>query len=1258
MTPDELRALLSQRENLKLDFKREYHLSQTRPPGVSEKDWSKLTTGQRHELIKDILALTNGNFGTAEDPGYLIIGAEDDKYLQPDGTRPLFDVSHLQLTSTGLLQMVNEACYPPLPDILCERIEIDGKTLIAITIPPSPHVHETTKPLTCVGGAIDSLTGQLSLSKDKPFTPRTAFIRRVDGVYPASEAERRALAADKSPDTFVIEAEPLDLDEFKVPDAERERVRDTFSPPRGYDTAEEILERSGRLWVVGPSGLWKRHLALSLALKYREFGEIYRVPRSVDWGRLASTGVTDSIILFPDPLGLSHYEGDKVDGEFRPWDKLSANGNILIATSSDEVFAEARRETRLSEFVPKDQIFYLSPDSFDYQVKEDLFKRLVNYAGERGLINGGQKEWALSLVERGGRDQGTGADAMTLSRAQMRRLLGEVWLPVDVERFVTDSLPDAGSKDEVFDLLRRDADVEKRVHGWFCSLDDSTRCFVLTLTIFSGFPDSEIWSRHQKIVGRLRRFDPSLAVPPLGILRQRAQPYVTREGLLEFVNPRVFQMVVKEVAKSYREYFTDEDVMELLEEWSIPELPTTLSKEERDELIRETEEVRSAVARMTGEVGKFGLADVTDLLEAWARHRLGRIGKTAGVALKEVAKDPASAHHALALLSGWSSEKSEPESHNLRWASASALGRIISLKSRFGTSEQALAILQRLAGDQSDYVVSAVPQAFRMMGSALPIDSLGAVLTRLAKRDRFTQLEVVRVLDVASAPRAESVGKLLDTWIAIRNVNVRKTAILTLLTARRLPRDERYPRLVKALAAFHGLVFETLREVIEEAEDEPRGTAQSVLAGLTGYSPEARAQLVTALAEAYEKNPSVLQRTFDSLLAGANTRLRDILFEALEKASYLAVKTLLEEPSEQRNPVLAHLLKSRPYQFERVILEALETGTYRKIDWFLTGVLVAPATGGNSDSARGFSGVDKEIQRLRESLREIETGEVDEILQKIGAARGEAAKAGIKDFADLDKQLEEISRLSASSSCVDLWKAIGLARSLYAAILPKWEDQLAKHLEAKSTALKSLKTQRAGRALEQHVKEKTATAALVIGVASLLVTMALGYVLFAVLIQPTGMIAFPRGVNINDVNYPSGSQLEVVDESESVICLKIQSEKTCLDRTSTLQLGYVTGTYTTKALLLTTIIILVSGSLVSWFAIREYRDRIERGLANDLDIKIKQAEKDVKLLTGAKNYFTSLQTRLQTEETVPTLIRPWRPILPSLPLAPTRASSQ
>lgn len=161
MTPDELRDLLSQSEGLKLDFKREYHLEKTPPPGIDGQLWTKFVAGQRHEFIKDILALANGNVGTADQPGYLVIGAGDDKLIRPPEGRPLFDRRSLHMSSADLLQLINAACYPPLPDIQCESIELDDKVLVVITIPPTPYVHETNQQLRPIVGTIDDLTGSL-----------------------------------------------------------------------------------------------------------------------------------------------------------------------------------------------------------------------------------------------------------------------------------------------------------------------------------------------------------------------------------------------------------------------------------------------------------------------------------------------------------------------------------------------------------------------------------------------------------------------------------------------------------------------------------------------------------------------------------------------------------------------------------------------------------------------------------------------------------------------------------------------------------------------------------------------------------------------------------------------------------------------------------------------------------------------------------------------------------------------------------------
>src|SRR5262245_17171088 len=125
MTPEDLRSILSQSEGLKLDFKQEYTLSKTSPSNINKQDWARFVNEQRDESIKEIVAVTNGNVGTAGQPGRLIIGA--DNQLSPDGTRQIYDMSNLHLTAQQILASVNNACNPPIPDLRCEQVLLDGK---------------------------------------------------------------------------------------------------------------------------------------------------------------------------------------------------------------------------------------------------------------------------------------------------------------------------------------------------------------------------------------------------------------------------------------------------------------------------------------------------------------------------------------------------------------------------------------------------------------------------------------------------------------------------------------------------------------------------------------------------------------------------------------------------------------------------------------------------------------------------------------------------------------------------------------------------------------------------------------------------------------------------------------------------------------------------------------------------------------------------------------------------------------------------
>lgn len=169
----ELAQILSQEEGLKLDFKREYALQHTE---------REVRVAKWNEFVKDVLALTNGNVGTADQPGYLVIGAGDT--LRSDGTRQLFDVraQGLRLNRQQILEKVNACCHPPIPDLFYYKVEILGNQLVVIEIPPSPFVHETTRRLEVF---------------DTVYSEATVFVRRTEGIYPATQAEREALTIEK-----------------------------------------------------------------------------------------------------------------------------------------------------------------------------------------------------------------------------------------------------------------------------------------------------------------------------------------------------------------------------------------------------------------------------------------------------------------------------------------------------------------------------------------------------------------------------------------------------------------------------------------------------------------------------------------------------------------------------------------------------------------------------------------------------------------------------------------------------------------------------------------------------------------------------------------------------------------------------------------------------------------------------------------------------------------------------------------------------
>lgn len=169
-----LKQLLGQEESAKLDFKIKLHDIYNSDAKVREAHWS--------ELLKDIIALCNGNVGTATQSAYLVIGAADE--LNQSSVRDLLDVGAIELTRKQLLDRVNSACSPHIPDILCEVVEVNSVRLFVVTIPPTPYVHRTTKTLK---------------TPKNSFPPNSFLFRRKDGesTYNAAPEEQDALQREK-----------------------------------------------------------------------------------------------------------------------------------------------------------------------------------------------------------------------------------------------------------------------------------------------------------------------------------------------------------------------------------------------------------------------------------------------------------------------------------------------------------------------------------------------------------------------------------------------------------------------------------------------------------------------------------------------------------------------------------------------------------------------------------------------------------------------------------------------------------------------------------------------------------------------------------------------------------------------------------------------------------------------------------------------------------------------------------------------------
>jgi predicted HTH transcriptional regulator len=172
MNTKEITDLLKSEESATLEFKREVYRVDDENPETKKR--------QRDELVKDILALANGNAMVAGDTAYLVIGADNE--LGANNIRRLYDVGEHALTGGRILDLVNSACEPSIEDIICEQVEIEGKRILVVTVLPTPYLHETTRRIEPQSGV---------------FSKHTVFVRHDQSVEIASNKERETITQVK-----------------------------------------------------------------------------------------------------------------------------------------------------------------------------------------------------------------------------------------------------------------------------------------------------------------------------------------------------------------------------------------------------------------------------------------------------------------------------------------------------------------------------------------------------------------------------------------------------------------------------------------------------------------------------------------------------------------------------------------------------------------------------------------------------------------------------------------------------------------------------------------------------------------------------------------------------------------------------------------------------------------------------------------------------------------------------------------------------
>ena len=696
---------------------------------------------------------------------------------------------------------------------------------------------------------------------------------------------------------------PIGMEGFVISEFRRNLTRAATVPSNQLRQAVEALHKDKLFWIRGDDSV-RNHFAHCLAVaecvgetvgaqEQKRAPNIYEIPATRNWSRVDATLVRDSIIIFRDvlPSVVSNRESTGVELDSL---KNLVGRNLVIITAADDAYTKIEQEMRDRGIPPGTQIV-VNHDFYDEQTKLTIFERLLDFSSKFGDITPAQLKWASRLA----------ADPEELKT--LRPILKK-WSPADIERFVMQHLRRAKRQGDVLKLLQRNAQLDDEIHGWFMALDDSTRCFVLALSMLRGLRKEQFWQKYKLIVQHLKKLDSNLSLSPLGICCKRAEPYVAGEDQIDFTDERIREAIDGEVTKNFREYLIE--LVPLIMELSVPsgrdQKMTRETFETRKPQVAATRDLRVALARITGKAIRRGLAGFNPLLEFWATDPVFSVREAVAISVRMAVTDQPGARQCLAMLQEWCNDRSAGAEVLYRsWAAASALAAIIAARPERGTYERALDLLERLASRVAPGVKLYLSISLKRAAGRVPLKDREAPVTlesvlKLVSQDEkaATKINVAEALCEARLADEVSAMSVIQDWIVGSDLNCRWAGICSILLWRKQKREEWTTHVVRFLKDDAQTTASVLVEILVNRDQN--AFLERIGQFWLKADPSTRVALVSALASV---PPARLnEKILPTLRASEIPALNDLAFEI--RCS--ALRELFNKPAALRSAITAY----------------------------------------------------------------------------------------------------------------------------------------------------------------------------------------------------------------------------------------------------------------------------------------------------------------------------------------------------------------